>query len=148
MKKILFLNLAFICFPLFAEVNDWENPAVFAVNKEAPRSTAFPYSDKVSALKDDYKLSPYFLSLNGNWRFFWTPKPAALPLDFFKVDHNDFYWSEMPIPGNWEINGYGKLIYTNIIYPFPANPPYIPHEDNPVGCYRKTFELRDRKSVV
>lgn len=141
MKKILLLNLAFICLPLFAEANDWENPAVFAVNKEAPRTTAFPYSDKESALKDDYKLSPYFLSLNGNWRFFWSPKPAGLPLDFFKIDYNDFYWSEMPIPGNWETNGYGKPIYTNIVYPFPANPPYIPHEDNPVGCYRKTFEL-------
>ena len=124
-----------------ARANDWENPEVFGVNNEKTRATAFPYADKDAALQNEYALSPYYLSLSGEWKFFWTPKPAGVPAEFYKTAFDDLAWGTIPVPGNWERHGYGTPIYTNTVYPFPANPPYIPHEDNPVGCYRKSFQL-------
>src|SRR5690606_14589209 len=81
--------------------------------------------------------------LNGQWKFNWVPKPADRPVNFYKTDYNHSNCKEISVPGNWELNGYGTPIYTNIIYPFPKNPPSIPHHDNPVGSYIKEFELPD-----
>jgi beta-galactosidase len=126
-----------------ANVNDWENPEVFGVNNEITRATSMPYADKKSAVHDVKEISPYFLSLSGEWKFNWVSKPADVPANFFDEKFNDEIWDRIPVPGNWEILGYGTPIYTNIVYPFPATPPSIPHDDNPVGAYRKTVELPD-----
>jgi beta-galactosidase len=119
----------------------WEDPAVFAVNKERPRATALPYPSTELAIKDVYASSPFYQSLNGNWKFRWVPKPADRPVDFYKEDFDVSGWKDFPVPGNWETNGYGTPIYTNITYPFPKNPPFIDHSDNPVGSYKRNFEL-------
>lgn len=132
-----------------AQKNDWENPAVFQINRLPARATFMYYPEKNAAIQDNYELSPYYLTLNGQWKFNWVPKPADRPVDFYKTDYNHSNWKEIAVPGNWELNGYGTPIYTNIIYPFPKNPPFIPHHDNPVGSYIKEFELpenwHDRK---
>ncbi len=145
MKNTLVFTMLLAVFlsPVYlpAQQNDWENPRVFAVNNEATRSTALPYADRSTAIKNEYSLSPFYFSLSGNWKFFWTPKPDGIPVGFYKTDYNDRPWGTIPVPGNWEIYGYGTPVYTNVNYPYPANPPYIPHEDNPVGCYRKEFQL-------
>jgi len=84
---------------------------------------------------------PTFNSLNGKWKFNWVSKPSDRPTDFYKDNYDVTNWKEISVPSNWELQGYGTPIYTNIEYPFPANPPYIPHEDNPVGSYVKTIFL-------
>ncbi|MDP4208460.1 MAG: glycoside hydrolase family 2 TIM barrel-domain containing protein [Bacteroidota bacterium] len=121
--------------------NDWENPAVFQINREPARATFLPYADEHSAIADIYEQSPWYLSLNGLWKFSWAPNPAQRPVDFYKPGFNVTNWKEIKVPANWELEGYGIPIYTNITYPFPKNPPFIDHADNPVGSYRRYFEL-------
>ena len=122
-------------------VNDWENPAVFQINREQARATFLPFADKQSAIADIYENSPWYSSLNGQWKFQWSPTPDQRPKDFYKTDFNVVNWKEIQVPSNWELKGYGIPIYTNSTYPFPKNPPYIDHSDNPVGSYRRHFEL-------
>ena len=123
------------------EVNDWENPAVFAVNKEPPHATAFPYENRTLALQRDRAGSAYFQSLNGNWKFHWVRKPADRPADFYAEGYDDRSWSEIPVPGNWQMYGWGVPIYLNSPYPFDRNPPFIQHDYNPVGSYRHHFTV-------
>ena len=125
-------------------VNDWENPEVFQINREPARAAFLPYADASSAIADNYTRSPWFLNLDGNWKFAWSPTPDQRPKDFFKTDFNTINWKEISVPSNWELKGYGIPIYTNITYPFIKNPPYIDHTDNPVGSYRRTFELPEK----
>lgn len=146
-KKIKIIGLLFIL-PLLClaqqggnAIPDWENPKVFAVNNEYTRATALPYADKDGALKNEYSLSPYYKLISGDWKFYWVPKPDGVPRNFQLENFDDKKWKTIPVPGNWELNGYGTPIYTNIIYPYPVNPPYIPHEDNPVGCYRRYVDI-------
>ncbi|MBN2292293.1 MAG: beta-galactosidase, partial [Pirellulales bacterium] len=119
---------------------DWENPKIFAVNKLPPHATMMPYADARTALKGDCAASPFFLSLNGPWQFNWAPKPADRPKDFYKPEFDAGGWKTIPVPSNWQMHGYGIPIYVNIKYPFsPSDPPHIPHDNNPVGSYRRTF---------
>ncbi|WP_243349220.1 glycoside hydrolase family 2 TIM barrel-domain containing protein [Parabacteroides sp. FAFU027] len=124
-----------------AVANDWENPGVFQINREPARATFLPFADERSAVADQYESSPWYYSLNGNWKFQWSPTPDQRPRDFYKTDFNVVNWKEIKVPSNWELQGYGIPIYTNITYPFPKNPPYIDHSDNPVGSYRRDFTL-------
>ena len=126
-----------------AQTPDWENPAVFGINKEPARATAMPYNAESLAVADQYVQSPWFQSLNGTWKFNWVLRPAERPVDFYKEEYDTRHWGEIEVPGNWELQGYGTPIYTNATYVFPANPPYIAHEDNPVGSYKRTFTLPD-----
>ncbi|MCB0636308.1 MAG: hypothetical protein KDC54_06805, partial [Lewinella sp.] len=154
MKGItIIILLSFLISPAAAQppVNEWENPAVFERNKEQGHTDFIAYDDQAAAMADDFSRSPYFLSLNGTWKFHFVRKPADRPLDFFAVGLDDSGWSDIEVPANWEIAGFGTPIYTNIIYPFPKNPPYVDNEYNPVGTYRRTFELPagwDDKEVI
>lgn len=121
--------------------SDWENPEVYQTNREAARASFLPYADENSAIVDDYSRSPWYFILSGKWKFQWSPTPEQRPENFYKVDFNISNWKEITVPGNWELQGYGKPIFTNITYPFPKNPPYIDHADNPVGSYRRDFIL-------
>jgi beta-galactosidase len=126
---------------LAQQPNDWENPAVFAINKEPPHATFFPFESRALALGRDPGRSTYFVDLDGRWKFNWVRKPADRPVDFYRTDFDDHGWGEIPVPGNWELNGHGVPIYVNYTYPFPKNPPHIPHDDNPVGSYRTHFTV-------
>lgn len=81
------------------------------------------------------------ISLDGEWRFYWTQSPDSSPMYFESVDFDDSGWPTITVPSNWELKGYGKPIYTNINYVFPANPPIVPSDDNPTGCYRRVFTV-------
>lgn len=120
-------------------VPDWENPLVLSRNTEPPHATLIPYASIARAAAGDRYLSEYFLSLDGKWRFFWVPKPADRPRDFFKADFDATGWQEISVPGNWQFQGFDMPIYLNQDYPFPADPPRIPHDHNPVGSYRTEF---------
>ena len=88
--------------------------------------------------------SPYIKVLNGRWKFALAPNPAAAPEGFYRDEVDVSGWDEITVPGNWELQGYGQPIYTNVQYPFPFdNLPQVPEEDNPVGCYRTAFTLPD-----
>lgn len=124
-------------------VNDWENPLVFQINREPARATFLPFADEGSAVADDYNRSPWYMSLNGMWKFQWSPTPDQRPKEFYKTNFDVTNWKEIKVPSNWELQGYGIPIYTNVTYPYPKNPPFIDHSDNPVGSYRRTFILPD-----
>lgn len=123
------------------EVSDWENPEVVGVNKEPGHCTLMPYPDLQSALACEREASTFYMSLNGEWKFHWVNNPADRPKDFYEPDYDVSSWDEIPVPSNWQMHGYDIPIYTNIKYPFPANPPYIPHDYNPVGSYRTFFTV-------
>ena len=124
------------------EVNDWENPAIVGCKREAPHCTYIPYTDIKTALENNHSLSPFYLSLNGQWKFNWVRKPAHRPINFYKKDYDVSQWCNIEVPGNWELQGFGIPIYTNILYPFDsADPPFIPHDWNPVGSYRRSFTV-------
>ena len=119
----------------------WEDPAVFAENREPPRASFTPFATVGAAVKHRPADSPYRLSLNGDWRFHWAPRPVERPMDFFEPDFDVSAWETIPVPSNWEFEGYGHPVYRDEFYSFPANPPFIPHGDNPVGSYRRDFEI-------
>lgn len=136
--------------------DEWENETIFAVNKEPGHATYTPYPTIESLKKDasyDYPWlepkSEWYMSLNGTWKFNWVKEPKERPMSFFKKDFGVSEWSDIPVPSCWEMLGYGTPIYTNITYPFKNNPPFIQPqkgytnevEVNPVGSYRRNFEI-------
>ena len=120
---------------------DWENPEMIGRNKEAAHSTLMPYADVVMAVEGVRSASPFYASLNGKWRFNWVNKPADRPMDFYKPDFDAGGWDEIAVPSNWQMHGYGRPIYLNIRFPFRSNVPYIQHDYNPVGSYRRSFTV-------
>lgn len=141
---------------------DWENEAVFGINKEPAQASAFPFPDVASALaslpSDPFQVAarrvatPFHRSLNGTWKFHWVNHPDKRPVDFYKPSFDVSSWADIPVPSNMEHEGYGTPIYTNVIYPHPRNPPHILEGDipadwtarsepNPVGSYRRTFTV-------
>ncbi|KAA6299868.1 MAG: Beta-galactosidase, partial [Candidatus Ordinivivax streblomastigis] len=143
MRKTIFIFcLAFSFYNnIQAQTPEWENPEIFEINKESTRATALPYSNESQAIADVYANSPYYQSLDGTWKFDWHQCPADKPEGFFQEGYDTSKWGTIQVPGNWEIQGYGTPIYTNITYPHPKNPPYIDHNDNPVGCYIRDFNI-------
>ena len=123
------------------QVNDWENPQMLGQSKEPAHSRLMPFADAESARSLKREESPFFKSLNGKWRFHWSARPADRPMDFYKVDYDVRGWDEIPVPSQWQLQGYGMPRYRNSAYIFERNPPFIAHDDNPVGSYRTTFNV-------
>ena len=139
MKRVLTAIFVLVAAAAMAQDPYWENPEMFAENKLPARATLMPYPSAEEAFARGE--SSLVMDISGEWRFHWSATPAEAPEGFWSVDYDDEAWGTMPVPGNWELNGYGYPIYTNIVYPFPKNPPYIPHDDNPTGCYRHEFDI-------
>lgn len=133
------IGAGFILFA--AQAQDWENPKMLGRNKEPAHNTLVVYPDQQSALENDREDSPFYRSLNGDWHFFWVKKPADRPRQFSQVDFDAAAWAKIPVPSNWQMLGYGIPIYLNHPYPFKKDPPYIQHEYNPVGSYRREFHI-------
>jgi beta-galactosidase len=130
---------------------DWENPHVFGINKEPARATFTPFPDESTALRGEHG-SPWVQSLDGAWKFKWVKRPDLRPVDFYKPDFDVSSWKEIPVPSNWEMQGYGTPIYTNITYPFKRDAPRVTDtpddhswtaydQRDPVGSYRRDFEV-------
>ncbi|HSA95259.1 MAG TPA: glycoside hydrolase family 2 TIM barrel-domain containing protein, partial [Acidobacteriota bacterium] len=122
---------------------DWENPRLVSSGTEPARATFVPFPDAASALKLAPKESPRYLSLNGPWKFRWSTRPADRPLDFWKPAADVSGWAETPVPSDWMFQGYDYPIYVNSSYEFARNPkpPFVPHDPNPVGSYRRSFTV-------
>ena len=150
--KMWFLGVITISLSLSVSATpDWENPAVFGINKEAPHCTLMPYASVTKAVKLDRTASKWHRSLNGQWKFNWAKDPNSRPYDFYKTDYDISEWDEIKVPSNWQMEGYGVPVYTNAKYPFKKDPPYVmgtPPEHytnlkhrNPVGSYRTAFKI-------
>lgn len=130
-------------------VEPWEDPTVFSINTEEPRAHFIAVEtlnlalSSLSRMEEPPPDSTRHISLDGTWRFRWSPNPAARPAEFYRRSFDDAAWDSLPVPSNWEMHGYGTPIYKNIEYPFPRNAPCIDHSDNPVGSHRRTFTLPD-----
>ena len=137
--------LLFSAGALFAQKNEWQDPKVNQINRAPMHTNYFAYETEDAALKGDKEKSSNFMTLNGAWKFSWVRNADARPTDFYKTDFNDKGWGNMPVPGLWELNGFGDPIYVNIGYAwrsqFKNNPPSFPIENNHVGSYRKEIVL-------
>ena len=120
-------------------INDWENPQLVSQNTEEPHAYFIPYSNERSALQRDS--SPFIKSLDGLWKFNLEKNPAQRPARFFIDSFATNAWKNIQVPSNWQVEGYDKFIFTDVEYPIPPNPPFVPADDNPVGSYKKTFAL-------
>ncbi|WP_281753541.1 glycoside hydrolase family 2 TIM barrel-domain containing protein [Neptunitalea chrysea] len=120
--------------------NEWENPTIIDRNKEEGHAEFVVYRTAEEATKR-YNESSYYKRLNGIWKFNLVKNPEKRPQDFYKTDLNDTNWKTIEVPSNWELQGFDTPIYTNIVYPFSKNPPFIDGDYNPVGSYRRTFTV-------
>ena len=113
---------------------------LFEDHKLAPRATFFAFEDSLISEKEQSKR---FLSLNGDWAFHWVKDPKQRPTTFQHTAYDDSGWTTIPVPANWEVEGFGKPIYLDERYPFTTNWPDVPADYNPVGTYRKEIELTE-----
>lgn len=132
-----------VAVPWASATEEWDDLVVLHVNTELPRTTVVKYPASELAERGGlrWQNSPWYRSLNGVWKFHGSRNPAARPVKFFETNFDDGAWRTMPVPSNWQMQGFDFPIYTNIPYPFPKNPPRAPREFNPVGSYRRHFEL-------
>lgn len=142
MKNVLVaLAIFFSLQSNFAQTNEWENPQIIDRGKEAARSSFLLYSNETELKENNPQKSALYQSLNGNWKFTVVKNPTQRLMDFYATDLNDSNWSTIEVPSNWEIQGFDIPIYTNLVYPFPKNPPFINGDYNPVGTYRRSFTV-------
>ena len=121
----------------------WQDVQTVQVGREYPRSAFMSYPDSAAASTYRYEDSPRYLLLNGVWKFYFVDAYRDLPADITDPETDTSGWHDIKVPGNWEVQGFGTAIYTNHGYEFkPRNPtpPVLP-EDNPVGVYRREFEV-------
>ena len=125
----------------FSEIinaRDWENQHVAAQYVAPMHAPLHAYHSQQAALNNHN--SNYQQSLNGEWAFQLFAKPESVPADCILSDFNDKAWARIPVPSNWQLQGYDRPIYTNIKYPFADTPPCVP-QDNPTGVYRLQFSI-------
>ena len=123
----------------------WEDPTIIAENKEDAHATLIPYDTYQEALEGNRVLSKHYKSLNGDWWFNWVKRPADRPMNFYENDYDIQKWEKISVPGSWQLQGYGQPIYTNVKHPFEdPNPPFPPKDNNPVGSYRRSFNVPDK----
>jgi len=103
-----------------------ENTSVFELNQEEGRA---------------YFIPEKHLSLNGEWKFFYSDTPENIPVKFYATNFNDRQWKLITVPSNWEMQGFGDKLFRNVSAPFKANPPFVPREYNPTGAYRRSFQV-------
>jgi beta-galactosidase len=120
-----------------------EDVTLYGRNRLAPHAFYVPHATLAGALSREHERSPWYRSLNGTWRFRYVADPADRPAGFWRDDYDVSRWDSIRVPGNWETLGFGIPIYTNITYLYPPNPPFVPHDDNPVGSYRRAFTVPD-----
>jgi beta-galactosidase len=119
--------------------NDWENERMIEQGKLPTRATSYSYKTAEDALAGNRDVSR-MQSLNGEWKFKFTPDSKNRPLDFFEPGFKATGWDTIPVPSSWEMKGHGQPIYTNAQYPFTPNEPFI-DRTNPVGSYIRDFEV-------
>ncbi|MEM9423649.1 MAG: glycoside hydrolase family 2 TIM barrel-domain containing protein, partial [Spirochaetota bacterium] len=125
-------------------MQDHENPAFLHLNREEPRAYYIPYADRASAIQGSSALhntagrSPYYRLLNGNWAFHYWERADRFDPETLQTELQSS--EQIPVPSVWQLQGYGQAHYTNVNYPFPVDPPFVPDE-NPCGLYQREVHL-------
>lgn len=147
---ILFLSSILSGFVLGKSDVPWQDPSINQINREDMKVYFTPYLNENLALKqldksilERLKLDSEAerrISLNGIWKFKYAKNPSSSDKDFWELQFDDKDWDYIKVPGSWELQGFDSPIYTDVRYPFPANPPYVPEDYNPVGSYIHYFK--------
>ncbi|MEH7235812.1 glycoside hydrolase family 2 TIM barrel-domain containing protein [Bacillus sp. JJ1562] len=124
------------------QLKDYENLNVLQKNRMKDRSYFMSYRNVEEALSFVRGRAHEFLLLNGMWKFHYAETPEHAPDSFFESNYDTSNWDDLQVPSSWQLHGYGRPHYTNVQYPFPVNPPYVPTE-NPTGSYRRNFYVTD-----
>lgn len=144
-KRCIFLIvLLSFCSQLFSqdrEQNLHNDNTVFGFNKLKPHADFFAFETYAKAIENKRENSQRFISLNGKWKFIWVKSPKDRLENFYDPKLDDKDWGEIPVPSNWEVEGYGYPIYLDERYPFNTKWPDIPKVYNPVGTYRHSFNI-------
>jgi beta-galactosidase len=149
MKRLRLFALSFvlILFNMTTGYSEewYDQPGVFQENRMSAHATLMPYADIASALEGDRTASSYYYSLNGTWKFNLADNPSQKPDNFYLESYDTGSWGNIQVPGNWQLQGYDYPIYTNVTYPWTGyenpRPPYAPTVYNPVGSYKRAFDL-------
>ncbi len=145
MKLKTLILLTAVSMTGFAQKSEWLDPQVNAVNRMPMHSSYFAYENEQAALKGCKESSENFLTLNGTWKFNWVKDANQRPTTFFQPTFDDKSWTNMQVPGIWEMNGYGDAQYVNAGYPWrnqaEIKPPVVPESNNHVGSYRKVIDV-------
>ncbi|MBW7452558.1 glycoside hydrolase family 2 TIM barrel-domain containing protein [Paenibacillus sepulcri] len=118
----------------------WEDLSVLQKSREAARAYYIPYGDAESALRQKRGKSPFYRTLNGSWKFKYHESVQHVENGFYQMDADVSSWDDLIVPSCWQVKGYDQLHYTNVNYPFPCDPPYVPNA-NPAGLYVRDFNL-------
>lgn len=137
----LIINSLFCSTLLLAEqqVVPWQDPQVCGINREPACAHFIPFSSEEKALANDLQSNERRMSLDGTWKFLYSRNVDECPKDFFNEKFNVRKWKSIQVPGSWELQGFDAPIYTDVKYPFPADPPFVPSDYNPVGIYVREF---------
>lgn len=142
---LIFFVLTLWSTSLFAQKNEWSDPVVNEINRLPMHSNYFAYETESLALKGVKENSTNFMTLNGLWKFNWVKNADMRSTDFIAINYNDKGWADMPVPGMWELNGFGDPVYVSGGYAwsnqFRNNPPEVPVENNHIGSYRKEITI-------
>ena len=146
MKKLLLAVMCVASAAVYAQQTPvWKDPAVNQVNREARRAAFFAFEDADKAKVNDKTKSSRYLSMEGKWKFNFVKDHNLAPKDFFTLKFDDSKWVDFPVPGLFEIEGYGDKTYKNAGFAwcttFDNNPPFIGETNNYTGSYRRTFDL-------
>ena len=162
MKKGLFLAAALSVFQLsFAQTGkEWNDPKITSVNRELAHTLSIPWASETDVATKSMNESPYYMSLDGKWKFFWVKSPTLVKDETCATTYNDGSWVDIDVPSSWQVWGlrhgqaWDKPLYCNVAYPFSfsesnysvmaSRPSWFTYNSsmpNPVGTYRKTFTL-------
>ncbi|WP_135549917.1 glycoside hydrolase family 2 TIM barrel-domain containing protein [Paenibacillus cymbidii] len=120
----------------------WEDPQLLQVNRLKPRAYYIPYADESAAAARRRGDSPFYRTLNGSWKFSYVPSVRDVQDGFYKEAYDASGWDDLIVPSCWQTSGYDQLHYTNVNYPIPCDPPYVPDE-NPAGLYVREFNVAE-----
>ena len=119
-----------------------ENPSMVQEYQEPPHVPYVPFETVQQAVEGDWEKSPFHLSLDGTWKFYWSKSPMTSPEYFYMNEYDPSDWNEIQVPGTWQMQGYDYYIYRNVPMEFsPYDPPNVPLEFNPTGCYIREFDI-------
>ncbi|MGG7079087.1 beta-galactosidase subunit alpha [Clostridium sardiniense] len=118
----------------------WENINIDGINRLEARSYFRSFDSIEKAEINENRYSHKFKNLNGTWKFLFLDAPEYSPVGFSNENFNIENWDDIIVPGNWQLQGYGKMHYSDLWYNFPINPPYVPTE-NPTGIYKRSFYI-------
>ena len=146
MKRIALLTIIQLALiPLTAQQPVWLDPKVNSENEKPDVADYFAYENTELAAKGEKSQSSRFMSIEGNWKFNFVRNAYDKPEGFYAEGYDDREWADYPVPGLFEMNGYGDKIYTNVTYPWnnehPVDPPLIGERENYVGSYRQSFTV-------